>query len=210
MLGDILDAYCISLEDATERREEISSLAKKLNIQIQFKIYKPVVGNGPKGCFESHINTIKDFVEESSKSFCLIFEDDATLASQQNIPTHEKIIEICNNSTDILFLGGFITIPRNLKKIKEGMFNTNHIFGSEAMLIKRQTAEALMNEEFDAVPIDLFYAKYKNSAILLPSVFKQNHESSYIRKYPPGFALYKGVIYIMNFLILALDRTIGI
>ena len=97
---------CISLEEATERREQCIKNFEKLGID-NYQFYKTQrhKEGGRFGCFISHINIIKKEYDKGSNNI-LIFEDDFMLSSSYDENVIKEVIDfIDNRELDIMYLG---------------------------------------------------------------------------------------------------------
>jgi GR25 family glycosyltransferase involved in LPS biosynthesis len=95
---------CVSLEEATERREQCVKNFEKLGI-TNYKFYKTHrhKEGGRFGCFISHINIIKNEYDKGSETV-LIFEDDFMPSSSYNENIIQEVINF-KKDWDIIYLG---------------------------------------------------------------------------------------------------------
>lgn len=95
--------YCINLYEREDRYKYMKNQFKKHKLKVKFiRNYKHKFG-GKIGCFESHIQCIKD-AKENNVDICLIFKDDVEL-----VKNCKEIIYKCikfinsNKNTKLLF-----------------------------------------------------------------------------------------------------------
>jgi hypothetical protein len=69
------DIVCITLEGSIDRQERVAKVFESLNIHPRFYVAKKNPRGGRVGCFESHINVIREAYNKGSQTV-LIFEDD--------------------------------------------------------------------------------------------------------------------------------------
>ena len=84
--------YVINLEDRPDRRADMACQLARLGLSFDhpavrlFSVSRPSQSGefptrGTKGCFESHMSVLRDFVESGAER-CLILEDDADLTDR--------------------------------------------------------------------------------------------------------------------------------
>ena len=111
---------CINTTDAIDRRTKMKRLFRKHNIDAQFHVTDRQL-NPIKGCFEAHINVIKQVHEEGCKNV-LIFEDDV-IEGELNDTILSKIIDFLKaESWDIFYFGAIpdMTYDNYIKKLGNG------------------------------------------------------------------------------------------
>ena len=109
--------YCVNIFEREDRYIHVTNEFKKYNIDVKFiRNFKHNKG-GMYGCFESHIQCIKD-AKKNNLDVCLIFEDDITLNenSKKNINTclnfinnHKNIDILYSNRRSLLYLNKYYT-----------------------------------------------------------------------------------------------------
>jgi hypothetical protein len=88
------DIRCITLEGNTARQNQVEETLKNLGINFTFYVAKKHPRGGRVGCFESHINIIREAYQKKRQCL-LIFEDDV-------IPTPAYTITNINIATEFM------------------------------------------------------------------------------------------------------------
>jgi len=112
------DIVCISLDNRTDRRTDVSRVFNTLSIPVRFHIVKKDPRGGRWGCFQSHIDVIKNAYDKGYQNI-LIFEDDVFQTKEYSTKSINKAINFMKTFSgqwDTFFLGYF---PTSLKWDKQ-------------------------------------------------------------------------------------------
>jgi glycosyl transferase, family 25 len=154
--------------------------------------------DGRKGCYESHIQVMKNALSQSPDKCALIFEDDAEFATDVD---ESLVVSILNQTNafisietfDILFLGSFPNVfvandtlkVSKYKNIYKTSPATTHAYIASPQFMKRMTKSFY---EFEGIAIDDFYkSKFINTYAVYPSLFLQSLSKSDIASPVAGF-----------------------
>jgi GR25 family glycosyltransferase involved in LPS biosynthesis len=92
------DIVCINLDISIERRKHAEYYFDKLNIPARFYTAKKHCKGGMYGCFESHIEVLKDAYKRNLNNL-LVFEDDfLPTATYSNEKLQDAVIFMKNNN----------------------------------------------------------------------------------------------------------------
>jgi GR25 family glycosyltransferase involved in LPS biosynthesis len=172
--------YCINLKERTDRYRRVKRVFKKLNINVNF--YRPNRDkvSGLKGCFESHLNILKDAHNKGYNNI-LVFEDDIGLSENYSKRALRECVRFMksNKKWDIFYLG---VVP-DLR-----ISDTEHVSGSIYKLIGLCTHAVCYSKKFikkmskieswNGESLDFFYRKFKQQYAYYPSLFYQIDEIS--------------------------------
>jgi hypothetical protein len=210
---------CINLLHRKDRLESVQNEMKNLHdIPIRFYFAHKHKEGGKKGCFESHMNVMKEHCNDKN---CLIFEDDFQISKKFSF---KYLKEVCrfmrsNNDWDIIYLGCFPDIF--LKSPKNVYGNIYKVWATctHAYIASHKFMNYFVeNEIYDgSTPIDEVFRKYNTFAIL-PSLFKQSLSETDVSSFPIELSTfqYKHIIedivenYAMNFEGLSLKKIIAL
>jgi GR25 family glycosyltransferase involved in LPS biosynthesis len=145
--------------------------------------------DGRKGCYESHVQVMKNVLLQNPDKCALIFEDDAEFATDVDESLIRSILDQANTfiSTehfDILFLGSFPNVfvanetvkVLKYKNIYKTSPATTHAYIASPKFMKRMTESFY---EFEGIAIDDFYkSKFINTYAVYPSIFLQSLSKS--------------------------------
>ena len=105
---------------------------------------------GHFGCYLSHMKTYETFLN-SDKEYCLIFEDDIQFLTNDLKKEIHKNMDNLPDDWDILLLGYEIDARKKKvknanknTKLKNGLLNIKYFVGLHAYIIKRKTAQILL------------------------------------------------------------------
>lgn len=210
------EIYCINLDQAIERKERIINrikyhgLSEKFQFVKAFDKYSNEVNNvlmnfdlypitdivrGEAACLLSHINALRCFLK-SENQFGIICEDDIMLHNQF-IDLYNKVINNCQNESNLVLLGYIIL---NWDEFKWGGKNPNEknlrwiipeiTWGTTCYRISRSYALDVLNE-FDK-PFSELQKKYNfitseliikksNGYVSYPPLVIEETTKSYIR-----------------------------
>lgn len=187
------NTYVISVQEATQRRENIQKHLETLGFPYQFYITQRD-SNPVRGCFESHQKVLK-MAKEKGEKVILILEDDA-------IPIHPTptIISTINNFFKSPPIGwrycllGYLPISSDY--VREGVYGLECAYDTHAYLVNVSEVDV---REWDGKAMDSFLCKNLNPEELLlrpdvvlfgdatrgvygvtPMLFKQDTRESYI------------------------------
>lgn len=153
-------------------------MMKKLNWSYNFYLTTKN-RNTQKGCFDSHINIIKEEYNKGTKLLC-IFEDDATMTKNCN----EKMIKQINRfithekNWDVLFLGSWADIINNrIVRYKNNIYKGKFLL-THSYIINRQYMKKVKDRKFIYKNIDVMYMEDANAYGCFPTLFDQNNESN--------------------------------
>jgi GR25 family glycosyltransferase involved in LPS biosynthesis len=164
--------YCINLYERDDRYNYVKKEFNKYNLNVHFvRNYKHKLG-GRYGCFDSHIQCLKD-AKKNNIDVCLVFEDDISLTQDCN-----KIISNClnfikkNKQTDIIYGGGrYLYLDKHI---------TNNIYsgkssGAFCVFITKKLIKLILSNYKKYIATNLHYDHYlyffaKNSFISINSI----------------------------------------
>ena len=183
MIWDFFDdIFCISLQNRTDRRDEVSKIFNELNIPVKFVIVNKDPKGGIYGCFDSHIKIIK-YMNEHNKNNILIFEDDIIPTDSYNLKNIENSIQFMktNKSWDLFYLGYFPINYTNLYLNNNNI--TNNIikynpFATHAYCVNKRAVPKILNnymQYIGKIHVDIFLSGYAslNNYCYLPILFEQ-------------------------------------
>lgn len=125
------DIVCINIDERKERKQQASELFNQLNIKARFHIVKRHPKGGVYGCFESHIDCIKDAYRKGIESL-LVFEDDIKNSpsyTTKQVQTCVEFLKQRKGKWDIFYLGyfPFDDTKGSLKGLFKARFETDNI-----------------------------------------------------------------------------------
>lgn len=179
---------CISLEEATERRQQCMKNFEKLGID-NYQFYKTQrhKEGGRFGCFISHINVIKNEYNKGSNNI-LIFEDDFMPSSSYDENVIQEVVDfIDNEDLEIMYLGHSSACNHrpfyNPKRITKHVYKMKPCF-THAYIVTRKGMEKILKktstylektEPKNVIHYDTFlYDTLDKSYAVLPLQFVQN------------------------------------
>jgi hypothetical protein len=114
------DIVCINMETRPERRAYAQSVFDEHNIPARFFTAKKHLKGGKYGCFDSHIQVVKE-AYDSGKETLLVFEDDLLPTKEYTQENVENAVQFMKNETcwDIFYFG---YMPFNFNLFKFGFF----------------------------------------------------------------------------------------
>lgn len=180
------DIVCINLEHRKDRKSISQSIFDKLNINCHFHTVQKHPKGGMYGCFDSHIQVIKDAYNKGV-NYILIFEDDIKLTPSYTNSQVEICIEFLkgNKDWDIFFFG---YVPYNTNRGSfRGLFNAkfvnNHIieyrpFATHSYCVSRKGMNQILQHyelHIGKIHLDQFYVNLKlKSYCAVPMLFDQH------------------------------------
>lgn len=172
------DIVCINLKDRTDRYEKSRIMFDKIGIPIRY--YQPERHpiSGQQGCFESHVNIIREAWNKGCQNL-LIFEDDAILSPYYSDQAIEECIEFMGEkNTDYnLFYFGSYSMGYAPKRISGNIY-TSHSLCAHAYVISRKMMEKIKDMTYIGVAIDLIYVHIDNCYAYHPTLFYQDNSPS--------------------------------
>lgn len=180
------DIVCINLEHRKDRKQVSENIFKQLNINCRFHTVRKHPKGGMYGCFESHIQVIKDAYNKGLDNL-LIFEDDIKLTPSYT----NSQLEICtefmktNKEWDIFFLG-YIPCNTNrgsMKDLFNAEFVNSHIiqyrpFATHSYCVSRKGMHKILNNyknHIGQIHLDQYYVNLKlDSYCTVPMLFDQH------------------------------------
>lgn len=173
--------YCINLYTNPERYENAKKIFENLNMNVEFYRTNPSKYGGQQGCFESHINIIKDAAKNNYDNI-IIFEDDIVPNNIDQKKVDIIINFIKKNKYDIFYLGICPDLFINDSKIID---RKNKIYKARpslahAYIVNKNTINRLKDVKFSNSPIDTYYANiFNNNYAIYPSLFYQSNMGSF-------------------------------
>jgi GR25 family glycosyltransferase involved in LPS biosynthesis len=181
------DIVCINLDISVERKKHAQHYFDKLGIPARFFTAKKHPVGGMYGCFDSHIQILKEAYEKGLNNI-LVFEDDFLPTASYSEEKLQSAIDFMksNNDWDIMHLGySFIKDDQNgLSTIFNATNCTSDIvkynpFFTQALCYSRKAMKTILEnytESIGMIHYDVFIASYLhlNSYCILPMIFDQN------------------------------------
>jgi GR25 family glycosyltransferase involved in LPS biosynthesis len=161
---DQCEKYVISLDHREDRRQKFFDSLGSLGYPRQdFQWVVAIEDNnfGGLGCAKSHLKTLANFITESNKPYCAIFEDDFAFRKPKELV--EIIIQALDDKTtwDVFLFSG-----TELRSFSTGYSLHNHmidrVFDSvtaSGYLVTRQYAQVLIQNLLESI---VGMEKYKN------------------------------------------------
>lgn len=165
--------YCINLYECEDRYIHIKNIDKKYNMNIQFyRTYRNK--NGAEGCFNSHIEIIKEAYDKKYSNI-IILEDDINPYNLTQNRLDSVIDFIKNNKFDIFYLGICPEIRKDSKIIdKKNKIYSVKSLGTHAYILNKNSIEKLITVKYKGIPLDNYYnEKFIFSYGIFPSLFYQ-------------------------------------
>jgi len=208
---------CISLEEATERREQCIKNFKEMGID-NYSFYKTQrhKEGGRFGCFMSHINVIKKEYDKGSDNV-LIFEDDFVRSPSYNTRVIQEIIDYIDTQKgewNIIYLGHCITcsgrsfyipkkVTKSIYKMKPCCMHA-YIISRKGMMKILEKVELYLEKinpkniiQIDEFVYDVFLSDKTYG--ILPSLFQQNNcMESYNEPNSFGELISRSISYILK------------
>jgi len=177
-----IKSYCISLKENEKDRERCLKIFDQHNLNVEFKIVERSPSGGVYGCFESHINIIKEGLTHLNEyDYLLIMEDDVYFESNDChlLKSIECFLKTLNNKKLWCCCLGYLT-DTMIYKVNSNMVKLKRCACTHAYIIPKQTAIKLSQLKWNHQPIDhawidvieQFYAPYPMIA------FQKDHISS--------------------------------
>lgn len=181
------DVVCINLDISVDRKEHSQMFFDKFNIPARFYTAKKHPNGGMYGCFESHIEILKDAFARNLNNI-LVFEDDFLPTESYSEEKLQTAIDFMksNEDWDILHLG--------YSTLKDDIYGVSTIFHStyysddivqynaccaQALCYSKRAIKAILDNYQDfigRVHYDMFLSCYMGftNYCVLPMLFDQN------------------------------------
>lgn len=180
------DIVCINLISRTDRRLYAENVFRKLNIPVTFVVVDKHPRGGMYGCFDSHVNIIKN-AYDSGKNNILIFEDDLLPTDTYNQDHVKNAITFMqeNNYWDVFYFGYFVfnydVLPKNSYLNAKQVYP--HVveyrpFATHAYCLNRQGMIRILNHYIryiGKVHYDIYISRYTDARCFCytPMLFDQ-------------------------------------
>jgi GR25 family glycosyltransferase involved in LPS biosynthesis len=136
--------YCINLYERDDRYNYVKKEFNKYNLDVHFvRNHKHKLG-GRYGCFDSHIQCLKD-AKKNNIDVCLVFEDDIRLTSNCH-----QVIQNClnfikgNKQTDIIYANGRFNLY--LDKFYCNDIYSGKSFGADCIFITKKMIKIILTK----------------------------------------------------------------
>jgi GR25 family glycosyltransferase involved in LPS biosynthesis len=186
---DLFDSiFCINLKERKDRYEQSKQMFEKLNIPVEYWFVDKHPQSGQIGCFESHINVVKESYHRGD-NYVLIFEDDIVNTSSFNKTVMKDISEYLKKSKCEYFqLGYSILVPEELfpyYSASKAMIRNTCIVDYNGMLchsyiLSRSGMKKIIDNyetEINTSHIDVYYKELfykKTGKCVCPTLFEQD------------------------------------
>jgi glycosyl transferase family 25 len=169
---------CISVIERSDKREYVSKLLEKLNIQFDYFIVKKDKVNSTRGCLTSHISVIKKAYDDGIQRL-MVFEDDIRYeeVNDKHIEHVKKFLD--NENWDIFFLGGTPNIwnktidsVKGYNNIYKGNFAAAHSYIINRSYMKKIKDIKWNKTKYNTIDVDVLMQNNK-SYISYPRFFFQ-------------------------------------
>ncbi len=180
-LWDFFDEIrCINLSSREDRYEKAKKVFASIDIPVSFHRVEKHPNGGLQGCFESHVEIIRNAYESGAENV-LIFEDDLTITNNFDEKLLKNAIDFMKNNTtwDLFYLGPFPEI-RKYKTEKTSYKNIYkiHSLCGHAYVVNRKFMKKFKDAKFTGVPLDYIYVCNENSYAVYPGLFAQGGSKS--------------------------------
>jgi GR25 family glycosyltransferase involved in LPS biosynthesis len=182
------DIVCINLDISIERRKHAEYYFDKLNIPARFYTATKHCKGGMYGCFESHIEVLKDAYKRNLNNL-LVFEDDfLPTATYSNTKLQDAVKFMKNNDDwDIMHLG--YSVIKDTSTIFDAEYVTEDIvkynpYCAHALCYSKRAIKKIVETYEDYIGIvhyDMFISLYANltNYCVVPMLFDQNFYFEY-------------------------------
>src|SRR6516162_4652558 len=109
-----IKSYCISLKENEHERQRCQQIFNQHQLDVEFKIVERSPKGGVYGCFESHIQTIKDGLKYLDKyDYLFIMEDDVYFETNEPLFEHlEPFLKTLDKNELWCCVLGYLTTAR--------------------------------------------------------------------------------------------------
>lgn len=149
--------YCITTKESYNRRTSCRIVAKEYNINICFKKVERHPNGSNHGCFESHIDIIREAKEQNLQRI-IILEDDI-IPQYLNEKVLNKITNFLqSNEWDLFYFGAVPDCRRDnaAVKVKDSFYRIRSLC-THAYAINRSAIEKFHDYQYIQIPIDYLY-----------------------------------------------------
>jgi GR25 family glycosyltransferase involved in LPS biosynthesis len=181
---------CINLKERKDKYANVKKVFDKLKINVEFYFAEKHATSGRIGCFESHINVIKQSYNNNDK-IILIFEDDVINTPSYDENNIQFVIDFMNKNEWCEYLQlGYSILPHEMysylksnkltanakNSIIQYNGNTTHAYILNRSGMKRilqNWEDSVYNKKLD---LDIYYKDIfkNNGASICPILFDQN------------------------------------
>lgn len=177
------DIRCINLTSRSDRYKQSKKIFDKYNIPTRYYFTEKHPKGGQHGCFESHINIIKEAYNNGCENV-LIFEDDiypTDFINRENLAVSIDFMK--QNKWDLFYLGALPDIRSTLSQKVSNKIYKLHGICTHAYVVNRSGMKKLKDLKFTGVPIDYYYINnIERSYALYPTMFLQGLSKSDIKE----------------------------
>jgi len=176
------DIVCINLRSREDRRTYVTSVFKHLDIPHRFHTIEKSPKGGKYGCFESHIDVIRECYTRGCRRI-LIFEDDIKPTPEYSLHAVQRAIQFMETHPewDLFYFGYFVA------NFKDSIFmcgstEDSHIvrydpFATHAYCVNRKAMETILHTYAHYIgkdQVDVYYSKLGlHCSIYVPMLFEQ-------------------------------------
>ena len=201
--------YCINLKYRTDRYNSSLFFFRELNINnVKYFLANKHPNGGRYGCFDSHINVIKDAYYNNYDNI-LIFEDDVKIGKYYNLNLLNKSINFMkNNKTWDIFYLGYFPFSYNYKyTIIENNLIQSNPFGGHAYCLNKKSIKKIL-ELYQSVigtihfDIWLSLSNKFNTFCIAPNIFEDYNINSNFSLFIYNIHKHKLIIILLIILII--------
>ena len=165
--------YCINLYERPDRYEFMKNEFKKYNLNVKFIRNNKHKLGGRYGCFDSHIQCLKD-ANKNKLDTCLIFEDDIELNPNINELIKNCLNFIQNNNVDILYGSGYTCY---INKLYTNNIYSGKSFAAACIFLSKKSIKKILKIYKKIINTNLHYDHLllmylKNSFICINTLSK--------------------------------------
>jgi GR25 family glycosyltransferase involved in LPS biosynthesis len=177
------DIVCINLKTRIDRRKWSEHIFSSLNIPYRFYLTDKSPKGGRYGCFESHINVIREAYNKGHSNI-LIFEDDLLPTPEYSLQNIEACINFMKNNKWDLFYFGYFVMNKHLdniiiaKKLNNNIIKYNPL-ATHAYVVNRNAMKTILETYYKYISylqVDEFLTQKElnfNSYCCVPMMFEQ-------------------------------------
>lgn len=193
---------CINLKERTDRKRHVNDTLSKHKIHVDFYEAIRHPNGGRQGCFESHINVIRESYKENCNNVC-IFEDDI-IVNEKEITNRDGLRDLelflraspdgraskyAPEGWNILYLGS-VPDPLCYSMSPVPHLKHNKIFQVNAVclhayIVSRKGMELMKDWDYNGEHIDQITRDLEHTYGYLPSLFHQGAFDSDIDLFNP-------------------------
>lgn len=178
---------CINLKSRNDRYTYCQNLFNTMNISVQFHRVDKHPKGGTFGCFQSHMDIIRDAYMAGAQN-CLVFEDDIEQSPYFNIRLVNQAIDFITSNDDweLFYLGPVPEVLKHTTKYVSKNIYKLHSICTHAYVIHRRLMSKMINMPFIDIPIDYIYLYNTSAYGIIPGLFYQRADTSDIT--PGGYS----------------------